>query len=124
VGLEHEKAGEAAEPVDVGEAGGLYQRHGGCGKIVAEFGICEEEGERKREKITQRGRERRASQRRTGRKRLIVDGWRLTAGGERPAGRVSSMEWGLERENDLELAGRCGTMLRDLHRKSEEPIRG
>jgi len=36
VGLEHEEAGETAEPVDVGEAGS--GGHDGCGKIVADFG--------------------------------------------------------------------------------------
>ena len=37
MGLEHEEAGEAAQPVDVGEAGGLVGGHGGRGKIVADF---------------------------------------------------------------------------------------
>ena len=50
VGLEHEEAGEAAEPVDVGEAGGGSWRHGGCGRIVADFGFWEEKaGEEARE---------------------------------------------------------------------------
>ena len=48
VGLEHEEAGEAAEPVDVGEAGGGSGRHGGCGRIVADFGFWEEKAEKKR----------------------------------------------------------------------------
>ena len=37
VGLEHEEAGEAAEPVDVGEARGGSGRHDRCGEIVADF---------------------------------------------------------------------------------------
>jgi len=50
VGLEHEEASKAAEPIDIGEAGGGSGRHGGCGRIVADFEFWEEKRERKKEK--------------------------------------------------------------------------